>query len=59
MNDADDVENLILALKARSDHIKQEDMDDVSWGMEEGVLISGTEANFIIKLLENIINGKI
>ena len=46
-------EEIIKDLERQIEDIKGEDMNEASWGMEEGVLISGREAKIIIKLLKN------
>ena len=48
---SEEITRLINNLKEQIRGIDKSDMNEVSWGYEEGVIISGNEAKIIIKVL--------
>jgi len=53
------MENLLSRLKTSISYAEKqgEDMDSVSWGMQEGILISYNEAKKIVEALTNQPHG--
>jgi hypothetical protein len=45
------IEELEKDLKNKLRYIHEEEMNDCSWGQEEGVIISGNQAKFILDLI--------
>ncbi len=46
------IESVIQSLEIGFDDMDERDMDEISWGMQEGVLITGNEAKFIVEILK-------
>ena len=55
-NESEKVDELVRKLELHVAYMKEnnDEMSDVSWGMEEGVLISGDEAELIVKFIKGL-----